>query len=448
MAAGQHLALRPRLVDGPLEALQRGLVDDGAEVGVAVARVGRLDGPGPLDQPLDEGLGHRALDVDPRGRRALLTGQAERRAGRPLGRDVQVGLAADDHGVLAAHLADHRPRVRAGGLAVELHPDLVGAGERQPVDPGVGHQRAADVVPADHDVERLGRDATVEQAAHDGQRRADALRRRLDHDGVAGRQRRARRPAGERGREVERRDDRPHAVGAQHVGRGLGRVQPAHGLLEAVVVDELVGVVADQVGGLLDVAERLEPVLAHLDRQEGRDHVAPLGDQVGAGLEEADAVPPRRVGPGRGERLGDADGLGDVGGGSLDEPADQDVGVDGRALHDLGARQALVPGDDRAVALAEERLELGQPGVEGCVHLVALGRHRCVGHSECHRLTSLVTWGTSLLQPVAEVALLRVPLRGPRSCRSSVSTTVMAVPEPARTDAATGSGGGSAGTQE
>ena len=184
--------------------------------------------------------------------------------------------------------------------------------------------------------------------------------------------------------------DRPHAVRAHHVGRGLGRVQPAHGQLEPVVVDQLVAVVADQVGGLLDVAERLEPVLAHLDRQEGRDHVAPLGDQVGAGLEEADAVPPRRVGPGRGERLGDADGLGDVGGGSLHEPADQDVGVGGRALHDLGAGQALVTGDDRAVALAEERLELGQPGVEGCVHLVALGRHRRVGHSECHRLTSLV----------------------------------------------------------
>ena len=125
----------------------------------------------------------------------------------------------------------------------------------------------------------------------------DALRRRLDHDRVAGGQRRARRPAGERGREVERRHDGPHAVGAQHVRRGLGRVQPAHGLLEPVVVDELVRVVADEVGGLLDVAERLEPVLAHLDGQEGGDHVAPLGDQVGAGLEEADAVPPRRRRP-------------------------------------------------------------------------------------------------------------------------------------------------------
>ena len=154
----------------------------------------------------------------------------------------------------------------------------------------------------------------VEQAAHDGQRRCTTpCGGGLSTTVLPATSAAPSGPAGERDREVERRDHRPHAVGAHHVRRGLGRVQPAHRLLEPVVVGDLVAVVADQVGRLLDVAERLEPVLAHLDGEQGGDDVAPLGDQVGSGLEEADAVPPRRVGPGRGEGLGDADRLGHVG---------------------------------------------------------------------------------------------------------------------------------------
>ena len=66
---------------------------------------------------------------------------------------------------------------------------------------------------------------------------------------------------------------------------------------EAVVVLDLLAVVADEVGGLLDVAECLEPVLADLHAHQRRQLVGPLTDQVGRGSQHGDPLLPGGGGP-------------------------------------------------------------------------------------------------------------------------------------------------------
>ena len=77
-------------------------------------------------------------------------------------------------------------------------------------------------------------------------------------------------PGGEGHGEVEGRDDAEDAVRPQHRAGVRGRVaQVAHGLLVEAVVDGRLGVVAQQVGALLDLAQRLDAVLADLDGHQG-----------------------------------------------------------------------------------------------------------------------------------------------------------------------------------
>ena len=98
----------------------------------------------------------------------------------------------------------------------------------------------------------------------------------LVDDRVAGHERSAGGSAGEGHREVEGADDRPHAVRLEHRAGVDGAVaQVAHRVVEAVVGHELVAVVADQVGRLLDVAEGLQAVLADFDPPSARP--APSG---------------------------------------------------------------------------------------------------------------------------------------------------------------------------
>ena len=93
------------------------------------------------------------------------------------------------------------------------------------------------------------------------------------------------------------------------------------------------------------------------------------------GLEEARRGPATAWPPRSGANaLAHADRVGTSAAVAVDEPADQDVRVDRRALLDLRAGQARSwPQMIEPWRCAEERLELGQPGVEGRVDLVALG---------------------------------------------------------------------------
>ena len=230
-------------------------------------------------------------------------------------------------------------------------------------------------------------------------------------------------PPDERGREVERGDDGPDAVRAHHVVRRFGRVQALHRLLEPVVLGELVGVVADQVGGLLDVAERLEPALADLEREQRGDAVASLGDQVRAGLEEAHPLRPRGRGPQWREGLRRGHGIGHVPLRRGHEATDQDVGVDRRPLVHHLTGGPLLAADDGAVGAAELGLDLRQAVLERPVDLVALGAQGCVRHSERHGHSPSEERGGGSVPPRPDI-VTAVP-EGPARRASEVAEGVL-----------------------
>ena len=70
-------------------------------------------------------------------------------------------------------------------------------------------------------------------------------------------------------------------------------------MIEAIVPLDLVARPADQVGGLLDVAERLEAVLADLDREQRAELHLALGDEVRRPPQQRDPLLPRPARPTR-----------------------------------------------------------------------------------------------------------------------------------------------------
>ena len=191
---------------------------------------------------------------------------------------------------------------------------------------------------------------------------------------VAGHHRGRRRPDGERHREVERADDREHAVRAEDrpgVDRGVAEV--VHRVVVERVVLGRLRVVADEVRGLLDLAQRLEPGLADLDRHQPRVLHLALADELGGRLEDLEpplpAEPePRRLRPSRGR-----DRVLDVGAGALRERPDEDVGVDRRADLERAVAVALRAADDVAVDLAQPRLRPLQPCLVLLLQLLVVG---------------------------------------------------------------------------
>ena len=113
--------------------------------------------------------------------------------------------------------------------------------------------------------------------------------------------------------EVEGRDDAEDAVRPQHRARVRGGVaEVAHGLLVEVVVDGRLGVVAQQVGALLDLAQRLHAVLADLDGHQGAVRHEALADEVRGAAHDLDARLPAECPPGRLRGPGGGDGVAHV----------------------------------------------------------------------------------------------------------------------------------------
>ena len=186
----------------------------------------------------------------------------------------------------------------------EVHADLVGAGEDDAVDPVVLAQLRPDAVARAHDqVEDAGRHARVAVGLHQGDAAHRAGAGRLEDDRVAGQHGRRRRACRECHGEVEGRDDGEDAERAKdRAGVDGGVTQVVHGVVVRAVVLPDLGVVADEVGRLLDLAERLEPVLADLDgHQAGVLHLA-LADQLGRRAQDAGAAPARAWRPSRAGR--------------------------------------------------------------------------------------------------------------------------------------------------
>ena len=132
----------------------------------------------------------------------------------------KVGVGEDDLRRLAAELQHALHGVARGGLLHE-RPDLDGAGERDEVDARMAGEGGAGFVSvARDDVERAFRQSDVRREARDLERGKARVLGRLQHGGVAHRERGRQRPAEDLGRIIPRDDVTGDAVRlAQHADR-------------------------------------------------------------------------------------------------------------------------------------------------------------------------------------------------------------------------------------
>ena len=128
-----------------------------------------------------------------------------------LGRLVEIGALAHDRRVLAAHLDDDRLGKALGEVLVQVEADLERAGEEDAVDARRSSWSSAPTV-SPGPMTMLNTPSGMPRVTHHlGEHHAAerGVRRGLVDDRVAGHERAAGRPAGEREREVEGADDRP-----------------------------------------------------------------------------------------------------------------------------------------------------------------------------------------------------------------------------------------------
>ena len=224
----------------------------------------------------------------------------------PAGGLLDVGVVEDDHRRLAAELEVHPLEVGGGGRG-DLHAGADRAGDRDHLRGLVLDQRAAGVAVAGDDVEHARRQELLGQLGRAASSDAGVVSRRLEHDRVAGGQRRgdlpdhhhqrvvpgrhladhADRLAPDRtrcGRSCTRRPTGPRAPGRRRRRTGSGRCSAAaprswsgpSGLPVSFdsTCDELVGALLERVG---DLEQRLLPL--------GGRGVAPgLEGRVGGGV--------------------------------------------------------------------------------------------------------------------------------------------------------------------
>ena len=144
--AVEHDALRPRLGDGALVALDRALVDHGAEEHVAFGGIAHPHRADALQQALGERRRDVAVHVDPARRAALLVLEAERRAHDAFSRRVEIRAGHDDRRVLAAELEQAGLDQAGAEAGVDPHAHGLGAGEHDAIHAGMLPERIADGV--------------------------------------------------------------------------------------------------------------------------------------------------------------------------------------------------------------------------------------------------------------------------------------------------------------
>ena len=391
VAAGLHVTAGQEVAAGLVdlfgevfEVVVGTLVDDRAEVSGALGRVadGEFVGEGLQfgDQFVVDGRFHN----DARGGGAFLSLQAKGRADDAGRGVVQIGVARDDGGVLAAKFQHHRADVVAvGEVAVEFHAHVEGAGEGGAVEFGAVHQRLSERgAGAGDEVHHAVGEAGVAQAFGVEADDPGGVGGGLDDDGVARDQRRAGRAAGQREGEVERRDDQPYPVGLQHRHvRGVIADQRvfAHWLDEALVLFHHLGRVVHQVGGFLHVAEGFHAVLAHVQRHRRAQLKDALFDQFRGLADEGHAFLPRGTRPG-GE--GAAGGLNRhlrVGGVSFLHYAQHPIGVDRGADFEFLVGEHLPAVNEHAIFPSQILLEGGNGFVEALVQFLGRIEHGGVG---------------------------------------------------------------------
>ena len=158
----------------------------------------------------DERIGRIAHGDDDRHRHATLAGGAVGGADRRIGRHRDVGVRQNDHVVLGAAERLHPLPVLRARL-VDVPRDRRRADEAQRRHVGMLEQRVDRHLVAVHDVEDAVGDPRLLQQLGREERGRRILLGRLQHEGVAARDRRRPHPHRNHRREVERRDARDHA---------------------------------------------------------------------------------------------------------------------------------------------------------------------------------------------------------------------------------------------
>ncbi len=255
-----------------------------------------------------------------------------------------------------------------------------------PSMPGVLLQLGADrVARAGHEVHDPVRDAGIAQGLDELPAHERGVGGRLHDHRVARDQGPRGRTTGQGHREVEGADDRPHAVGLEDGPGVLLRRQGAHGLDEAVMGLHLVGVVAQQVGRLLHVAEGLEPVLADLEGHERGVRELSLADEVRGAADDLEPLPPAEVAPAREGRACGLYGVANVLAGADRETADDDVRVDRRPMFERLGRGPQLGADEHRIRPAKLGASGFHRGVEGLLQLGVVGAEGGVGDLQSGR---------------------------------------------------------------
>src|SRR5262249_32579834 len=193
--------------------------------------------------------------------------------------------------------------------------------------------------------------------------------------------------------------------------------EPAHRRVEALVLLHLVAVPADHLGRLLDVAERLETVLADLVRHERGQVEQPLLHHVGDVPEDPHPLPPADPIPFERERLRRLHGVLDVLGGRLGEAPDRERLVDRRGLVVPVLAPALFAVDDDRILLAELAPHPLGGLVVVALQVLVVGRQGRVGDPEFLRHGRCPPSMTDALpERPGTLGIVAVPLeRRPRS---------------------------------
>ena len=186
-ASQDPCAIGRRIVDPGLGSRHGLLVDHRTEIGRAVERVAKLNRLDRVDQLLAELLVDLFDDEDALHRDADLTGVGKGADADPVHGEIEIGVGVDDHAGVAAELEND---LLHPGAALHLPTDVRRAGEGEQLEARVLDQGVADFAIHRHDADRALRHARRLDNLGEEQHGQRIARGRLEHDRVAGGDRR------------------------------------------------------------------------------------------------------------------------------------------------------------------------------------------------------------------------------------------------------------------
>ncbi len=262
LAAGHELRLAATDPNVALDLVDGRCVDQRPDVHALVKPVAQAQRGRPGLEAAAQVVRDGRVHDHPRARRAPLARGPERRPQDPVHGEVEVGVAQDDNGVLAAELEADALEQAARPLR-DAAPGVGRARERDHRHVAAVDDRVAHLGPGSGDeVDGAGREARLVHELDEQGRAQRRLRGRLEHDGVAGDQRGHHLPARDRDREVPRGDDPGDADRLADAHRPLVGQLRWHRVAEHPAA--FAGHQEGDVDPLLDVAPRLGDDLAHL----------------------------------------------------------------------------------------------------------------------------------------------------------------------------------------